>query len=217
MTTTVTTEAAQGLALLYHDAHLLAVDKPSLLLSVPGRGPEKHDSVLTRARRHWPGARIVHRLDWETSGVLLLALDGPTQSALNRQFARREIDKEYRARVAGRLACRRLSIRRPLVRDWPNRPRQMVDWERGKPSLTHVERLGHHGPDTCLCLRPVTGRSHQLRVHLLDIGHPILGDRLYGPPGSREAADRLLLHAHRLAFIHPATGERLALEAPLPF
>lgn len=205
------------LAVLHADDRILVLDKPSGLLSVPGRGREKADCLAARAAAAYPGARIVHRLDQPTSGVMVLALDAEAHRHLGRQFERRRVAKTYRAVVAGAVRAEHGAIVLPLRTDWPNRPRQIVDPVHGRPALTCFETLDRGDDRTALRLRPVTGRSHQLRVHLATIGHPILGDDLYAPPDVVAMASRLLLHAERLAFAHPVTGEQVAFEGPPPF
>ncbi|KPK12452.1 MAG: pseudouridine synthase [Acidithiobacillales bacterium SG8_45] len=207
------------LDVVYLDDTLLVVNKPSGLLSVPGRGKSKQDSLASRVQREFPEALIVHRLDMETSGLLLLARDPHMQREMSRAFARREVEKAYRAEVIGRLDHVSGIIDLPLICDWPNRPRQMVDQERGKPSLTRYRVIGYDEERDIsrVELHPATGRTHQLRVHLQALGHPILGDALYADETARAGADRLLLHATRLAFIHPQSREPLLLESKPPF
>ena len=205
--------------ILHHDRHLVVVDKPAGLLSVPGIGPEKADCLVARLQATAPGARIVHRLDFDTSGVIVLALDADTHRELSRQFQDREVRKRYVAVVAGHVAGDSGEIDLPLRKEAMGSARQMVHPTEGKPSVTRwrvLERL-ENPPRTRLSLEPLTGRSHQLRVHCLAIGHPILGDPLYAPPEWRDAAPRLMLHAEMLEFTHPATGERTRLEAPAGF
>ena len=202
----------EGLDVVYRDRDLLVVNKPAGLLSVPGRGPERQDCLALRVRETCPDARIVHRLDMETSGLMLFARTALAQRGLSRQFERREVRKEYVAVVQGRMPQVAGTVDLPLMRDWPNRPRQKVDHVQGKASLTHYRRLGECGdaPGTRLLLTPVTGRTHQLRIHLNYIGYPIVGDRLYG---DGKDAERLLLHASALSFSHPAEGRLLHLES----
>lgn len=207
---------------LHADAHLLAFDKPAGLLSVPGRGADKQDSLATRALAQWSDARVVHRLDMATSGLIVLARGLTAQRALGAAFADRRVDKRYEAIVDGWPDADSGEIDLPLGADWPNRPRQQVDPAAGKASLTHWRVLDRgHGPDgqprARLALTPVTGRSHQLRVHLQAIGHPILGDTLYAPPAAATAAPRLLLHAVALTLPHPLDDTPLRLHAPRPF
>lgn len=209
----------EGLAVRYADAVLLVVDKPSGLLSVPGRGADRQDNLTGRVRARYPGALNVHRLDMDTSGLLVLALTAEVHRALSRLFQLRQVDKEYVAVVAGRMADGERSIDLPLIVDWPNRPRQMVDFVRGKPALTRLSVLSYDAASdtTRVRLSPETGRSHQLRVHLQRIGHPILGDDLYAPPAVLAQAPRLLLHATRLAFRHPVSGDWLDVASEAPF
>lgn len=207
---------------LHADAQLLAFDKPAGLLSVPGRGADKQDSLATRALAHWPDARVVHRLDMATSGVIVLARGLEMQRALSAAFAERRVDKRYEAIVDGWPEADSGDIDLALGADWPNRPRQQVDLVTGKPSLTRWRVLDRgHGPDGAprarLALTPVTGRSHQLRVHLQAIGHPILGDALYARPAAADAAPRLLLHAASLTLPHPLDARPLRLHAACPF
>jgi tRNA pseudouridine32 synthase/23S rRNA pseudouridine746 synthase len=213
-----------GLALVHADAALLVFDKPAGLLAVPGRGEDKQDCLAARAQAEFPDARVVHRLDMATSGLIVLARGAPAQRALNLAFEKRQVHKQYEAVVAGRLEPAVTDdpwnlIDLPLIVDWPNRPRSIVDHAIGKPSRTRWQVLGHdpQAGTTRVLLEPVTGRSHQLRVHLLALGHPILGDPLYAPAAARVAAPRLLLHARRLALFHPATGEPLVFDSPPPF
>ncbi|WP_303785214.1 pseudouridine synthase [Azovibrio restrictus] len=206
-----------SLAILHADAYLLVLDKPSGLLSVPGRGEGKQDCLTARVQAEFPDALAVHRLDMATSGLMLMARGKAMQSALSRLFERRLIDKAYEARLEGRLAAAAGFVELPLVCDWPNRPRQKVSFEHGKPSLTEFCRLAWEGEHSRVRLIPHTGRSHQLRVHMQAIGHPILGDEFYATPAGRAASPRLLLHACRLAFSHPGTGRWLELLSPAPF
>lgn len=203
------------------DEHLVVLEKPAGLLAVPGRGTDKQDCLSARAQRLWPDARVVHRLDMATSGLFVMARSLPVQRALGRAFEERAVQKRYEAIVSGLLAApgERGRIDLPLAADWPNRPLQKVDAVHGKPSVTEWEVLAHDAAagTTRVALWPLTGRSHQLRVHLLAIGHPILGDALYAPPEVRARAPRLLLHAAALRFAHPATGEPLVFESAVPF
>lgn len=204
--------------ILHADAYLLVVDKPAGLLSVPGRGPDKADCLVARVQQQFPDALAVHRLDMATSGLLLLARGEAMHSALSRLFRERQVDKRYVATVDGLLVEDSGEIDLPLICDWPNRPRQMVDHTIGKPSLTRFRVLTRDPAAQCthVELEPVTGRSHQLRVHLASLGHPILGDDLYGGEATLRA-ERLLLHAWKIAFIHPSTGENLEFRCPPPF
>jgi len=199
------------------DDHLIVIDKPSGLLSVPGRGQEKADCAVSRVDADHPGALTVHRLDMATSGLLVLARSKEMQAALSGLFERGEVRKEYVADVWGAPDPAAGDIDLPLITDWPNRPRQKVDHEVGKPSRTLYEVAENRSGNARLRLTPLTGRSHQLRVHLAEIGYPILGDELYAHDAARAAAPRLCLHASTIAFDHPGTGERLALSLPCPF
>lgn len=210
------------LEILYRDDDIIVVNKPSGLLTVPGKAAEHKDSLILRLQRSLPTARIVHRLDMATSGILLLALHKKAQGELGKQFEHRQVEKHYEARVLGQLTQQQGEVNLPLICDWPNRPKQMVDHERGKPSVTKFQVLAYeHGaaqPDiTRVELKPVTGRSHQLRVHMLALGHPILGDRLYGEPHAVRQASRLQLHAKHLSFRHPMSDEPLSFKSPAPF
>ncbi|HBU29541.1 MAG: RNA pseudouridine synthase [Thiobacillus sp. GWE1_62_9] len=215
-------------AVVYADDSLLVVDKPSGLLAVPGRGADKQDCLAARVQARYSDALIVHRLDMATSGLMVMARGPAAQRALSKAFAAREVAKRYIALVAGRLEAPAedggvpevwRTIDLPIIVDWPNRPLRIVDHQSGKPSLTRWRVLGHDetGLNTRVELEPVTGRSHQLRVHLRELGHPILGDALYAPPAVQALSGRLLLHAGSLGFAHPLTGEALAFECPVPF
>lgn len=208
-----------GLDLVYADGALLVVNKPAGLLSVPGRGEDKLDSLVERAKKDFPDALIVHRLDMDTSGLLVLARGTEMHRQLSILFQSRKVHKRYEAVAAGCIAPAAGKIDQPLVLDWPNRPRHIVDHATGKPSLTRYRVLGYDAEhDTSRVeLEPITGRTHQLRVHLQYLGHPILGDTLYAPPERRDQAPRLLLHARKLAFRHPITFEEMHFEAKVPF
>ena len=208
------------IAPIHEDPHLLVLDKPAGLLCVPGRGEDKQDCLSTRAALQWPDARIVHRLDMATSGVVLMARGAAMQRALGDAFAQRKVRKRYEAIVDGLLppSDAWALIDAPLAADWPRRPLQKVD-ACGKASQT-LWRVKHQLPErhaSHLWLEPLTGRSHQLRVHLLSIGHPILGDALYGDEVSTQRAPRLLLHACSLEFTHPADGRSMHFESVVPF
>ena len=255
---------AADLRICFEDEHLLVVDKPAGLLTVPGRGPDKAHCLLHLLAPSRPGLRVVHRLDMATSGLVAFALTESAQRQLSQAFAERQVHKHYQALVAGKLVADGTArqagatssansgttssahpgahphspsspgvaadadwqrIDWPLLIDWPNRPRSKVDAASGKPSLTLWRVLAHERwpspagpvPVTRVALRPETGRTHQLRVHLQALGHPIVGDRLYAPAALAHAAPRLLLHAHQLALRHPVTSALLQLQAPLPF
>ena len=207
---------------LYVDDTLIVVDKPSGLLAVPGRGADKQDCLAARLQARYPDALIVHRLDMATSGLMVMARGQAAQRELSKAFAARQVQKRYIAVVAGRLDIPPQGwgmIDLPIIVDWPNRPLRIVDHQQGKPSFTRWRVLGYDasGTRTRVELEPVTGRSHQLRVHLRALGHPILGDALYAPPEVRDLAARLLLHASSLGFVHPVTGKALVFESPSPF
>lgn len=204
---------AASLVLLHADAHLLLVDKPSGLLTVPAKPPGVQDCLESRLREAFSEALLVHRLDRDTSGVMVFAHSRLAQRHLGWQFERRQVSKRYVARVAGTVAGESGRIELPLACDWPNRPRQMVT-PLGRPARTDWTVIGREPGATRLRLAPLTGRSHQLRVHLAALGHPILGDAFYGDPGS---ADRLQLHAESLGFRHPEGGAPVVFGAPVPF
>ncbi len=203
--------------LLYQDGWLLAFVKASGLLSVPGREAHLTDCAEARAKKIDRNARIVHRLDMDTSGLLLFGKGAEAHRRLSRMFADREVEKRYIARVLGEVSEETGEITLPLAADWPNRPLQKVDEELGKPARTRWERLKVTDGTSLLALYPETGRTHQLRLHLAAIGHPILGDRFYGNEAAITAASRLQLHAERLSFSHPETGEPITLTAASPF
>jgi tRNA pseudouridine32 synthase / 23S rRNA pseudouridine746 synthase len=219
--------STDALQVLHADDTLIVLDKPAGLLAVPGRGPDKQDCLSSRAQARWPDALVVHRLDMSTSGLVVMARGIEAQRALSRAFSDRQVHKRYTAVVAGRLHSPRSDgdwnvVDLPLTVDWPNRPRSIVSTALGKPSVTHW-RVAGQSPGartditTRLELEPVTGRTHQLRVHLQAIGHPILGDALYASPEQQAMADRLLLHADTLALAHPLSGEWLSWHSPCPF
>lgn len=203
-----------SLRILFADDALIAVDKPAGLLSVPGRGEDKRDCVAARVQAEHPEALVVHRLDMATSGLLLMARGAEAQRRLGIAFARREVLKRYVAVVHGAPAEAQGEVDLPLQVDWPNRPRQKVDPQQGRPSLTRYRVLAvdEARRRSRLVLEPVTGRSHQLRVHLQAIGHPIVGDALYGT-----ADERLMLHATELHLAHPFGGHAVHLRSEPPF
>ncbi|UUZ78322.1 RluA family pseudouridine synthase [Polaromonas sp. P1(28)-13] len=217
--------ANKSIEVLYADASLLVLNKPTGLLAVPGRGEDKQDCLSARVQAHYPDALIVHRLDMATSGLMLMARGIDMQRTLGKAFESREVHKRYVAVVNG---CLQLptdaidgwaTIDLPIIVDWPNRPLRIIDPARGQPSLTRWQVLpeGAQAGTTRLLLEPVTGRSHQLRVHLQALGHPILGDALYADTAVQARADRLLLHASALRLPHPVTGEPMQFERALPF
>lgn len=205
------------LRVIHADHAILVIDKPAGLLTVPGRGEDLADCLIARVQRVHPEALLVHRLDRDTSGVILFALTRHAQRVLSAQFEARKTRKAYRARLWGHLEPKEGRVDLPLVVDWPNRPRQHVNHETGKPAVTDWKVLGHD-PDgtTRVRLFPLTGRSHQLRVHMQALGHPILGDPLYAT-GPARAFPRLMLHAESLRFSHPETGKGVTFTAPVPF
>jgi tRNA pseudouridine32 synthase / 23S rRNA pseudouridine746 synthase len=203
-------------AFVFVDDQLVVLDKPAGMLSVPGRGADKQDCAAGRAQQRFGDALIVHRLDMATSGLLLMARGADMQRRLSIAFARRAVAKRYVAVVHGLVQPDSGEIDLPLAADWASRPRQKVDPVDGKPSLTRYRCLAHDAATatTRLLLEPVTGRSHQLRVHLAAIGHAIVGDTLYG---GEAQAPRLMLHASELSLLHPASGEPLQLSSAPPF
>lgn len=212
-----------AIACLHADADLLVLAKPAGLLCVPGRGPDKQDCLSVRAQQQWPGALVVHRLDMATSGLVLMARNIETQRALSQAFADRAVEKRYQAVVQGCMTAPTGGvwgdITLPIAADWERRPLRVVDALHGKPSHTRWRILGH---DAAACitqveLAPVTGRTHQLRVHLAALGHPILGDKLYGDAAAATCTPRLLLHATRLAFEHPGSGAWVQYALPASF
>jgi len=209
----------EGLDVIYRDEVILALNKPSGLLSVPGRGKDKQDSLVIRVQAEYPEALIVHRLDMATSGLMLMARNQDMQRQLSMLFEQRLIDKRYIAIVDGKLEQQSGEINLPIITDWPNRPRQKVDYENGKPALT-IFKLIKYNPEqniTRIELKPQTGRTHQLRVHMQSLGHAILGDRLYATAEVQQKSTRLLLHAESLAFTHPATQDALNINSQAPF
>ncbi len=220
------------LTVIHEDAALVAIDKPAGLLAVPGRGADKQDCLAARVQAQWPDALVVHRLDMATSGLVAMARSKDVQRQLSAAFANREVNKQYQAVVYGTCpsgpdqdAAQWYTIDAPLIADWPNRPLQKVDHQQGKPSVTRMQWVGPcilPGQSRVLLI-PLTGRSHQLRVHMQTMGHPIVGDALYAPQdgagtGQEPApGTRLLLHASALSFCHPVTGKMLAFQSPAPF
>jgi tRNA pseudouridine32 synthase/23S rRNA pseudouridine746 synthase len=213
---------ASGVEVIYADDAIIVLNKPSGLLSVPGRGADKQDCLSGRAARVFPDALVVHRLDMATSGLIVMARGAAVQRRLNEAFATRQVQKKYLAIVFGKFCTSPQSwqtIDLPIQLDWPNRPLRVINALTGKPSTTRVrniEFLEKWGA-TRVELEPVTGRSHQLRVHLQAIGHPIIGDALYAPAAVHAMSDRLLLHAQQLQFSHPITGDKVAFECPVAF
>lgn len=203
-------------SVIYIDDHMLVAEKPAGLLSVPGRLPEHKDCLITRLQTVYPDALTVHRLDMATSGLMVFARGAEAHRTLSKAFANRQVDKRYIAVVAGELSVDG-EVDLPLIRDWPNRPRQMVDYATGKPSLTRYRIIGQGEATTRIELEPVTGRTHQLRVHMMAIGHPILGDDFYAPPEIEALSPRLLLHAERLSLPHPVSGDVMDFHSATSF
>ena len=205
------------LKFLYRDDDILVLEKPSGLLSVPGKQPEHKDSLQLRVQRVFPTATVVHRLDMATSGIMLFALNKAAHKHIGLQFEKRLTKKRYFARVYGHPEPAQGSVDLPLICDWPNRPKQKVDVEAGKKALTHYQTVHKAEYWSLMELTPITGRSHQLRVHMLSLGHPILGDRLYAHQAALNMAPRLQLHASELVIEHPVTGKVLQFISPHPF
>jgi len=201
---------------------MVVAHKPSGLLSVPGKALEHRDSLISRVNTVYPTATVVHRLDMATSGILVLALNKDSHRHISKQFELRLTQKRYFARVHGHIEEDSGEVDLPLICDWPNRPKQMVDFERGKKAITRFEVIEHATDDaarhyTLVALYPITGRSHQLRVHMLALGHPILGDRLYAHDEALSMAPRLQLHAESLSLTHPTLEKWLHFKTPIPF
>ena len=204
------------LVVLHHDHEVVLVDKPAGLLSVPGKGDHLSDCLIARVQAVFPTALLVHRLDRDTSGVMIFALTPHAQRHLGLQFEKRQTQKTYVARVWGQVAEAKGTVDLPLIVDWPNRPRQMVDHENGRAAVTDWRRLKRSETETRMRLMPRTGRSHQLRVHMLAMGHAILGDPFYATGPAREFP-RLMLHSEKLQFRHPDGGARMSVTTPSPF
>jgi tRNA pseudouridine32 synthase / 23S rRNA pseudouridine746 synthase len=208
-----------ALAVVHDDAACIVVVKPSGLLSVPGRGEQGQDCLSAQVQALFSDALVVHRLDMATSGLMLFARGAAAQRSLSIAFAAREVHKRYLAVAEGLVEQDSGEIDLPLMADWPNRPKQKWDRAHGKPSLTRYRVMARDeaARTTRLELEPVTGRAHQLRLHLLSLGHPILGDALYAPPEVQARASRLLLHASALRFAHPLSGAPMFFESAAPF
>ena len=202
---------------LHADDHCVVVDKPAGLPAVPGRPQALHDCAWSRVQALYADARVVHRLDMATSGLLLFARGEAAQRALSRAFEERRVHKRYVAVVEGEMSATEGEIDLPIGAHWPDRPRRHVARQGGQAALTRYRVFSVGGGHTRVELEPVTGRTHQLRVHLAAIGHPILGDALYAPPLTQAAAPRLMLHARLLAFPHPGTGETCELRSEPAF
>lgn len=206
------------LDIIHQDEDIVVLNKPSGLLSVPGRDTWHKDSLALRILRVWPNACVVHRLDMATSGIIILALKKSAQSHMGRQFQQKVIDKTYFANVEGIIEKESGLIDLPLRCDWENRPRQIVDFEQGKNSQTEWQVVKRGKQTTLVKLTPLTGRTHQLRVHMQQLGHPIIGDEFYASEwGKRLSPLRLALHAASITLTHPSTEERITFECPPPF
>jgi tRNA pseudouridine32 synthase/23S rRNA pseudouridine746 synthase len=205
------------LTVLFSDDDLVILDKPSGLLSVAGNHPDLADCLVSRTRERWPTATVVHRLDKDTSGILVMALNKPALSGLGIQFEKRLTEKSYVARIWGHPEADSGRIDLPLATHWERKPRQRVDHQNGRPAQTDWVVIEREANATRVRLHPLTGRTHQLRVHMLELGHPILGDAFYTEGEILAAADRLQLHAEELKFRHPRTGEAMHMVVPAPF
>jgi tRNA pseudouridine32 synthase/23S rRNA pseudouridine746 synthase len=203
--------------ILHQDPDIIIVNKQADLLSVPGKGPEKLDSVYHRLTLEFDEVHIVHRLDMATSGIMVFARNKDSLRHLQQQFQHRQTEKSYQAIIYGHLTPKTGAINLPMRCDWPNRPKQMVCYEFGKKSLTRWRVMEYIDTNTRVELIPVTGRSHQLRIHCDALGHPILGDNLYGNSYSQQASKHLCLHAQSLTFDHPSSHKRLTFKSPAPF
>jgi tRNA pseudouridine32 synthase/23S rRNA pseudouridine746 synthase len=203
--------------ILYEDDDLLLVCKPHLLLTVPGRHPLNKDCMITRLQADYPTASVVHRLDLDTSGILIVPLNKPAHSHISRQFQERQVEKQYDAVVWGEIKPDSGEIDLPIAADWENRPRQMISHDRGKSALTRYEVQQREADRTRVLLKPVTGRSHQLRIHMRELGHPILGCDMYAHDEALAMSPRLLLHASWIGFTHPVTGKRIEGICPAEF
>ena len=204
---------------LYEDEHLLAFDKPSGLLCVPGRGPDKQDCLISRVQQQWPETLLIHRLDMSTSGIVLFARSLEMQREMSAAFAERRVHKTYEALVAGSPAEPGgdwQEINAPIRLDWPRRPIHIVD-PAGKPSATRWKVVAFKDGISRVALEPITGRTHQLRVHLQHLGFPILGDPLYAPEAVQKIATRLMLHARLLQLSHPVSGLEVCIASNVPF
>ncbi len=198
-----------SLDILYHDKDIVVLNKPSGLLSVPGRQEQMKDSLSMRVQNEFPTATVVHRLDMDTSGVMLMALNKPAHRHISMQFEKRATEKSYIAHLYGSVEQDEGEVDLPLILDWPNRPHHIVDHDNGKNALTRWKILSREEEYTRIAFYPVTGRTHQLRVHAVAMGHPILGDSLYAHEKALAGADRLLLHATMLTILHPYTKEKM--------
>ena len=208
----------EPLSIVYEDDDLVVIEKPAELLSVPGRLPEHHDSAYLRVLEKYPNAKITHRLDMATSGILMFAKHRDAEVAISKMFQARTVTKNYIALVQGKLEGEG-SVEVPLITDWENRPRQMVHFELGKSAKTLYKALEYNAEEdiTRVLLTPITGRSHQLRVHMMHIGHPITGDKIYHPEPDLSSLNRMALHASYLAFKQPLSGKEVEIKGDVPF
>lgn len=208
----------EPLSIVYEDDDLVVIEKPAELLSVPGRLPEHHDSAYLRVLEKYPNAKITHRLDMATSGILMFAKHRDAEVAISKMFQARTVTKNYIALVQGKLEGEG-SVDVPLITDWENRPRQMVHFELGKSAKTLYKALEYNAEEdiTRVLLTPITGRSHQLRVHMMHIGHPITGDKIYHPEPDLSSLNRMALHASYLAFKQPLSGKDVEIKGNVPF
>lgn len=208
-----------SLDILYHDEYLLVINKPSGLLSVPGRGEDKQDCLIARVQQEYPDALIVHRLDMSTSGLMVIARGKEIERSLSILFQKRKVNKRYIAVIEGKIKHKYGIVDLPLITDWPNRPKQKVDFESGKSSQTQYSELSYDKKNNSsrLELIPLTGRTHQLRVHMQSIQHAILGDELYATNDAINKSPRLLLHASFLSFPHPVSGELISVNSEAEF
>lgn len=215
----VVPECKEQIGIVHQDDDILVIAKPAFLLSVPGRGPENKDCVISRLTLDFPVIHLVHRLDLDTSGLMVFALTQPAQASIARAFQERRVHKEYDAILEGIVEQDSGSIDLPIAPDWSNRPRQKVCPERGKNALTHYRVIKRYPSAHCTHVRliPITGRSHQLRIHTLKLGHPIIGCDLYAPEEICARSSRLLLHAGSLSFNHPRTGLWQCFTSDAPF
>lgn len=203
--------------ILYADDHLIVANKPSGLLSVPGRGLDKQECLLSHLLVDFPDAKIVHRLDMDTSGLMVVARSAEVHRHLSRQFQERQTQKTYHAICSGCLNSSSGYTNLPMRCDWERRPLQMIDFKQGKGAQTFWKVLKQNTDSFLVELTPITGRSHQLRLHMKSLGHPILGDNLYADPHSLQLSKRLLLHAKTLSFTHPITEEFISFDCPTDF
>ncbi|MDE3120532.1 MAG: RNA pseudouridine synthase [Paracoccaceae bacterium] len=216
MTDAIYAPPDEPLNIVHVDPHLLVLNKPAGLLSVPGKGEHLADCLIARAQKVYPEALLVHRLDRDTSGLIVFALTKAAQRVLSLAFEERRVKKVYVARLWGELSPKTGTVDLPLTVDWPNRPLQHVNFETGRPAVTDWRVVRHEEGTTRVRLMPQTGRSHQLRVHMKELGHPILGDPFYATGAARDFP-RLMLHAESLKLNHPDGGRGLAFSAPAPF